>query len=137
MTLADWLLRFGLTVSADDLPDIRAALTVETNKERESQGRGDTELMKLCCVQLFGYGDVEDALLIWRAKSASMDASCAVDVQLLCGAGLDATKAFLAGHGSPDAERARARILDCEECGDFDEFSVERRMRDYEAYYAD
>jgi len=60
---------------------------VEAGKERRAQGDGDTELMKLCCVQLFNAGAVGDALAIWRAKTASWDAHCSIDVQLLCGAG--------------------------------------------------
>jgi hypothetical protein len=34
--------------------------------------------------------------LIGEAKTASMDADCSIDIQLLCGAGLDETKALLA-----------------------------------------
>jgi hypothetical protein len=58
-------------------------------------GAGNTELMKLCCVQLFSAGLLQDVLLIWRAKVASMDADASIDVHLLCGAGLNETKAFL------------------------------------------
>ena len=31
-------------------------LQAQTTLERQSQGDGDTELMKLCCVQLFNAG---------------------------------------------------------------------------------
>src|SRR5262245_29841010 len=34
--------------------------------------------MSLCSVQLFSKGAVEDSLLIWRAKTASMDADCSI-----------------------------------------------------------
>jgi hypothetical protein len=89
------LRRYGLRPSGRELAAVRALLEVEAGKERRAQGDGDTELMKLCCVQLFNAGEVGDALAIWRAKSASFDAACSIDVQLLCGAGLAETKAFL------------------------------------------
>jgi hypothetical protein len=48
--------------------------------------------MKLCCVQLFNAGDLDDVLRVWAAKRASFDVGCSIDVQLLCGgcAGLPA-----------------------------------------------
>ncbi|MFJ7048809.1 hypothetical protein ACIQVC_36210 [Streptomyces sp. NPDC101112] len=39
--------------------------------------------MKPCCVQLFNAGSLDDVLLIWKAKSASMDADGSIDIQLL------------------------------------------------------
>jgi hypothetical protein len=65
--------------------------------ERRSQGDGDTALTKLCCVQLFNAGVLDDVLLIWQAKEASWDAHNAIDVQLLRGAGLKETKGLPGG----------------------------------------
>jgi hypothetical protein len=87
------LRRYGLRPSGRELDAVRALLEAEAAKERRAQGEGDTELMKLCCVQLLNAAEVGDALAIWRAKTASFDAHCSIDVQLLCGAGLAETKA--------------------------------------------
>lgn len=38
---------------------------------------------------------IEDTRLIWQAKHLNMDAFFMIDVQLLCGAGLEATQLYL------------------------------------------
>jgi hypothetical protein len=129
------LRRYGLRPSAADLPRIRELLAARTELERRKQGDGDTELMKLCCVQLFHTGDLADVLPIWRAKTASWDAHCSIDVQLLCGAGLEETKAYLAAEGSEEASAALALLRDCEAARDFENFSVPRQSRWYAEYY--
>jgi len=67
---------------------------------------------------------------------ASMDAGCSIDIQLLCGSGLDRTKAYLSSRRVPAAEEALQRLLDCEKAGDFEDFSVEERSAQYAEYYA-
>jgi hypothetical protein len=129
------LRRYGLNPVVEVLDDIRALLTAQTELERRSQGSGDTEVMKLCCVQLFNAGAVSDVLTIWRAKTSSWDASCSIDVQLLCGGGLAETKAYLAFEGSEDAARALDHIGRAEEAGDFIDFSVEGYAAWYAGYY--
>src|SRR5258708_7595175 len=93
MTEDDALQRFGLTPKADDLPTIRQLLVEETERARKHQG--NEPLLRLFCIQLFAHGDIEDTLLIWRAKQSNFDAACGIDVQLLCGAGLEATKSVV------------------------------------------
>ncbi|MBA9002206.1 hypothetical protein [Thermomonospora cellulosilytica] len=129
------LRRYGLRPSAADLVRIRSLLEAHASLERAGQGRGDTELMRLCCVQLFAAGVLDDVLTIWRAKQSSFDAACSIDVQLLCGAGLEATKAHLAADGSEDAAAALDHLLSCEAAGDFIGFSVQDRLRSYAEYY--
>jgi hypothetical protein len=129
------LQRSGLTSDDQSLKIISEILIEETRKESQGQGEGDTELMKLCCVQLFSKGSVEDSLLIWQAKTASMDADCSIDIQLLCGAGLDETKAFLANIHSSSATSALNRIRLCEENADFEGFSVRDYLDFYRSYY--
>jgi hypothetical protein len=129
------LRRYGLRPSEGDLDEIRQVLQTQTAFERHRQGDGDTELMKLCCVQLFNGGHLDDVLRIWRAKQSSWDAYCALDVQLLCGAGLDRTKAYLATDGSQNAQDALDYLLKCEAAGDFADFSVGSRSRWYSEYY--
>ena len=128
------LRRYGLRPAAADLGDIRTIL--DTHRELEWPDQ-DTELMKLCCVQLFNAGQAADVLRIWRAKESGWDAHCSIDVQLLCGPGLDATKAYLAADGSEDAARALGYLLECEAAGDFEAFSVSARSEGYALYYAD
>jgi hypothetical protein len=95
----------------------------------------DTELMKLCCVQLFNAGQLSDVLTIWRAKESSWDAHCSIDVQLLCRAGLDVTQAYLAADSAAAASDALRYLLDCETAGDFIDFSVAAKSRVYAEYY--
>ncbi|MEU9210429.1 hypothetical protein AB0D27_21340 [Streptomyces sp. NPDC048415] len=127
--------RYGLLPAGANLDEVRALLTAQTRLEKRAQGDGDTELMKLCCVQLFNAGVLEDVPLIWQAKSASMDADCSIDIQLLCGSGLARTKAYLASQHLPEAEAALQRLLRCEAAGDFEDFSAARYSAWYAAYY--
>lgn len=130
------LRRYGLRPVGADLDEVRRLLGVQIRLEQRAQGEGDTELMKLCCVQLFNTGDPDDVLLIWRAKTAGMDADCSIDIQLLCGSGLARTKASLSSQHLPEAEAALRRLLACEQAGDFEDFSVAERAAQYAAYYA-
>jgi hypothetical protein len=129
------LMRFGLRPEGRCLDEVREILGAETARERRAQGDGDTALMKLCCVQLFHAGLLADVALVWSAKTASWDADCSIDVQLLCGAGFAETTEYLAALDTPDAEDARQRLLSCAEAGDFEGFSVEGRSAWYAKYY--
>jgi len=129
------LRRYGLHPSGADLDEVRRLLSEHTRLERRAQGEGDTELMKLCCVQLFNAGSLEDVLLIWRAKAASMDAGCSIDIQLLCGGGLAGTRAHLSKHHLPEAAAALERLHRCEAAGDFEDFSVDAWSGQYAGYY--
>lgn len=126
------LRRYGLRPAGRDLDEVRATLHDQT---RLSQDEQDTELMRLCCVQLFNAGLVDDVLSIWRAKESSWDAQCALDIQLLCGAGLEETKRHLAADGSADAADALGYLAECEATGDFAGFSVEEQARGWAHYY--
>jgi hypothetical protein len=136
MTEDEHLAAFGLRPRTEDLPVIRSLLAAETSQESTTQGEGDTEVMKLCCVQLFNSGELADSLLIWRAKEASFDAACSIDIQLLCGPGLDETKTYLTGQGSADAQAALRRLTECEAAGDFDDFSIAEYADGWSRYYA-
>jgi hypothetical protein len=129
------LRRYGLRPSGPELEQIRDLLAAHATLERQGQGDGDTELMKLSCVQLFNVGDLRDVLAIWRAKTASFDAHCSIDVQLLCGAGLQETKAYLAATDSQDAAAALDYLKTCEAAGDFTDFCVQTQARSYAEYY--
>ncbi|MEU5945953.1 hypothetical protein ABZ793_10370 [Micromonospora sp. NPDC047465] len=127
----EWFRRHGLHPA--DLGPVRELLA-----ELGEQGwEADTLLMRLCCVQLFNAGHLDDVLRIWDAKESSFDAHCSIDVQLLCGAGLAETKAYLAAHPSLEAADALEWLLGCEETGDFEGFSVTGRSAMYADYYRD
>ena len=77
-----------------------------------AQDEQDTELMRQCAAQLFVLGRPEDVELIWRAKQSSFDAACSIDLELLCGAGVEPARRQLA-HDS----RAQTDLLGL---GEFD-----------------
>jgi hypothetical protein len=115
----------------DNLPEIRRVLHEQAQLDQMDQ---DTELMRECCSQLFHAGLLADVEAIWLAKESSFDASCSIDVQLLCGAGLAATKAHLEAEGPADA---LSYLLECEAAGDFESFSVAKWDKYYRDYFAD
>jgi hypothetical protein len=129
------LQRYGLRPAERDLDEIRTMLEVQSTLEWHRQGDGDVELMKLCCVQLFNDGRLHDVQTIWHAKTSGWDAHCSIDVQLLCGASLGETKAYLVTETSESASAALDYLLECEAAGDFDGFSAENQSRWYSEYY--
>jgi hypothetical protein len=131
MTEDELLSRYGLVPEASDAPAIRDLLRSETANEN----REGNEFLKTLCIQLFALGDARDALLIWKAKQSSFDAACYIDIQLLCGSGLSETKDFLSKRDAPGAKEALARIVECEEAGDLDDFNVAKRLDLYRDYY--
>ena len=135
MTEDECLDRFGFPPAEQHLPAIREVLASQADRERVSQGDGDTEVMRLCCAMLFSAGEVADAELIWRAKTSSMDTDASIDIQLLCGAGVAATQAFFGATQTPEAEAALKRIGECIAAGDFEDFSVDGYQSSLEAYY--
>ena len=114
-------------------PDVRAAPAIREELQLEIDRGADNNNVKcgILSVLLFKLGDVRDSLLIWKAKTSSYDSSCTVDVQLLCGAGLEETKKFLSDCDEPEADSALEYIVGCEKAGDFNEFSVDA----YASYY--
>jgi hypothetical protein len=133
MTYEEALQEFGLPASPKHCNDIRSLLVEET--ERERRGKGQEEILRTLCVQLFSIGDPEDALLIWSAKNSSFDMGCGLDIQFLCGAGLEATKAFLAASAASEASRALGCLMECEKSGDFRNWSPQKTLTAYRAYY--
>jgi hypothetical protein len=134
MTADESLRRFGLVPADEALPQIRALLAEEADAERHGRARRD-ELALLCGVQLFSRGLAEDILRIWDAKQSGMDLSCILDVQLLCGAGLDETRRILAARMEPEAGQALLYLERSEAAGDFEDFSPRRRLDDYRRYF--
>lgn len=125
--------RFGIPPAASDLPEIRARLATETRLEVDEDDASDTLIMKELCVLLFAAGQVEDALRIWEAKRASFDAGCGIDVQLLCGAGVEATCRYLAMVDTEASRAALAYLRECEVGGDLDH--LPGMLEAYRRYY--
>jgi hypothetical protein len=127
----DLLARFGLTPGVADLPEIRRLIQITVaDSKRESN-----EPLKLLCIQLFSAGIPSDALLIHKAKMSSFDASCHIDIQLVCGAGLEATKTFLRSSDAPDAQALLAVLEDHKHAADFAGFTPQRQLDSYRHYY--
>ena len=83
--------------------------------EWEDHHGGDIDLMRLSCVQPFNASMLKDVLLIWDVKASGFDASCSIDVQFLCGAGLPEPNAFLRRLPSDsEADDALEWLLECE-----------------------
>ena len=127
-----WVRRYGLRPAATDLGKVREMVRAETARGWDA----DVELMRVGCVQLFNAGALADVLTVWKAKETNFDAHCSIDIQLLCGAGLDEVKTHLAAAQacSEDAAKALEYLLGCEAAGDFEDFVVEHwssAMADY------
>jgi hypothetical protein len=102
------LATYGLRVPPDVLPTIRAILIRETRHEADTYaGRGgppgNTALMRVCAAQLWHGGAPEDALLVHRARRTSMDATGALDAELMLGAGPARTREYLTAAGATEA----------------------------------
>jgi hypothetical protein len=89
--------------------------------------------LKTLCIQLFSAGIPSDALLIYKAKRSSFDAACYIDIQLVCGAGLEATKSFLRESCEPEAKELLAVLQNNR--GDFDGFTPEGHLDFCRHYY--
>jgi hypothetical protein len=104
-------------------------------QEIANEKREDNEILNLSCMQLFSLGEAKDSLLIYKAKMSSFDASLYLDIQLLCGAGLEETKDFLAKQNTPETKEVLDHLLICEKGGEFDEFSVESQTKWHHQYF--
>ena len=125
------LARFGLVPRTEDLPEIRALVQSLTADE----DRDDNEPLKTLCVLLFSAAEPSDSLLIFKAKESSFDAACYIDIQLVCGAGIDRTKAFLLNSREPEARKLLAYLESCISAGDFGDFTPADYLESYRRYY--
>ena len=105
-----------------DLQDIDrgfAQYLLEQEILAHQQSWGLNENIKLCAYLLYRLGHVEDSLLIWKAKSTNFDTGSGIDIQLIVGAGLERTIAYLREQNSQEAEDAVSYLEECVESGDF------------------
>ncbi|WP_239616873.1 hypothetical protein [Cohnella mopanensis] len=117
-------------------PDIsyRETLQKLLNDEIDNDDYKDNEYLKTLCIMLFSIGQVEDTQLVWRAKRKSSDAGIYIDVQLLCGAGLESTIEFLDNLNNDIAKEQIEYLKKCEET-DFKDFSKTEVINNYKQYY--
>jgi hypothetical protein len=125
-----YLATHGLRIDTDKLPMVRDLLIRETRREADTYaGRGtvpaNTYLMRICAAQLWHAGAVEDALLVHRARRTSMDATGAVDGQLMLGAGVARTKEYCTALGTAEAREILDDIAWLEESYDADGYAAE------------
>jgi hypothetical protein len=130
MTDTEALARFGLPADIADRDAIRAAFMAEL-----ARSEIDHELILCLAVQLFSIGDVADSLLIWQAKRRNMDLGWSIDVQLLCGAGVEATRSFLSAFQDEQASQALDYLEGCIAEGDFENWTVAGWISGYQSYY--
>lgn len=73
------------------------------------------------CLLVTIHRQIEDCLLLWKAKNTDFDTFCGLDIQLIPFMGVPATVTYLQTSHDPDATKALEYILECNENGDFDE----------------
>ena len=127
---------FGLPPKPSDINQVRRILSAAMDERQREPDCGNVDVLKLCCVQLFSQGDVSDSLLIWKCKRLSEEVGFAVDIQLLCGAGIDKTKEYLTNMSGEDAQNALMYITECQKAGDFAGFSPKAYLDEYIGYYS-
>lgn len=130
------LRRFGLRPSGSDIVRIREFLVKHSTLERESQGTGDTTLMKLLCFQLFNHGSVEDSRLIWNAKHSSWDSSCSIDLEFALGGGVSETLAFLKASSCENSMDAFHEISQFVSAGQIDSTALAEFAKAQFFYYS-
>lgn len=123
------LKNFGLVPKIEFVDRIRNLL----KEEIENKSSEDNEYLKTLCIQLFALGYVDDTLLIWRAKEKDFDTHGYIDVQLLCGAGLEKTLGHLKKMDTLVAKKELSYLRKCKE--DFEDFNVEKVLNFYKNYY--
>lgn len=122
---------YGIVPCKSNINEIRNLLSEEIS----NQNSEDHELLKTFCIQLFAIGCVEDTLLIWSAKRKDFDAGCYIDVQLLCGAGVEETVSYLNESNSLELREELDYLQKCIIEGDFNEFSRDSILDFYRGYY--
>ncbi|PZS07030.1 MAG: hypothetical protein DLM55_11845 [Acidimicrobiales bacterium] len=125
------LARYGTHPGGDAVTENRSLL----DGEIEAGMYADSVAMRVLSVQLFNNGSVDDALRVWRAKRSNFDAGCSLDIQLMCGAGLNETKSHLTSIATGEAKAAFDYLKKCESTGDFADFTPSAFTAFYDRYY--
>lgn len=135
MSEDDVLSTFGFPPAASDAYRIRSLLRERVILEENSSGGGCSEVMRLLCAQLFTFGDAKDAALIWRAKKSSMDANASIEIELLCGAGVEETRSSLSRARDHYSTGALKAVCDSVSSGQLADFSVSEFTKNLVEYF--
>ena len=133
MTDDDAIARFGLPAAKEDRLEIRSLL--ESELAKIPAGEADESLIKCLAAQLFSIGEVEDSLRIWQAKASSFDLMCGLDVQFLCGAGVEPTRGYLVDEDSDEAREALKYLDECIAADDFTDWTPGQWVEQTRRYY--
>jgi hypothetical protein len=114
-------------------PLLRALLVLEAAYRKaddsEEEVENAFEHLYWCGFLLYEIGNVEDVMPLWRAKHTNMDTGCGFDIQLLVGAGIDETLAFLRAHDDEEHQEAAEYVEECLAAGDFEDMDEWRALR--------
>lgn len=135
--IIEFIERYGVVAAPKEIENIRFLLKQEIVIYQKSGGDKDAGLLRLCCFSLFAEGSLDDLELIWEAKMLSQDTSSIIDIEFLCGAGIEQTKKFLETNAGEWAKPALEFILASERCGEFEDFSPQSYLNDSLEYYDD
>lgn len=133
MTDDDAIRQYGLPSFAEHRPAILTALEAQLKLEENEEG--DHDLIKCLVVQLLSIGNVEDSLIIWRAKSTNFDLMCGLDVQFICGAGIEQTRNYLAQTDTDESHDALKYLDECIDSGDFKNWTPAKWIAYYRYYF--
>lgn len=117
-----------------DRPIARWLLEEET-AAHEARGAGASEALYTLIAALARFGQPSDVVALWRARQATAETRAGVDAEQCARAGLDETRALLAGlaraGGAEAAEAAEARAA----LGWLDEAQAAGAFDDLPAYF--
>ncbi|QHT70599.1 hypothetical protein GXP67_30070 [Rhodocytophaga rosea] len=89
------------------------------SKRREGSDIGTGDNIMFASYLLGLHGNVEDSLLIWRAKNVDFDAFCYVDIQLVVFAGVEETIGFFILLNTEESTKAAEYLKQCKDAGNF------------------
>lgn len=124
-------------ILAADAPEDRPLVLqlVEDQIARHTgPGGGYSDDFGFCAFLLATRRNVEDAPLLWRAKSVSFDTHMGLPVAFLVGARVAETVAYLRDLGSPEGAKAAEYIEKCRACGNLE--GLDEQYADYRNAFA-
>jgi len=122
----DIIRKYGLIPTVDKRREIKELLEFEINNYIE----GSSEYLRVLCGMLFCIGNIEDSVLIWKAKMINFDVGCMIDVDFIFGAGIKETLDYISD------KQEFAKMRDFLESYDLDEpIDKEEIVKNYKEYY--
>jgi hypothetical protein len=91
---------------------------IELRKDPSKEIYGEDLMLGCYIVGL--HRQIEDCLLIWKAKNVDFDSYCSVDIPLVVFAGVEPTSSYLQNVNNEEAKAALEYVQSCSKAGDFD-----------------